>query len=59
MPAEAGIQLFEDVLDPGFRRGDDPRGFLRNPQHSICLLFTTKDVTDMLQIRKKRKTRKG
>jgi hypothetical protein len=22
IPAEAGIQLFQDVLDPGFRRGD-------------------------------------
>ena len=29
IPAKAGIQLFEDVLDPGFRRGDDPRDFLR------------------------------
>jgi len=23
IPAKAGIQLFQDVLDPGFRRGDD------------------------------------
>jgi hypothetical protein len=22
IPAEAGIQYFQDVLDPGFRRGD-------------------------------------
>jgi hypothetical protein len=22
IPAEAGIQVFEDFLDPGFRRGD-------------------------------------
>jgi hypothetical protein len=22
IPAKAGIQLFQDVLDPGFRRGD-------------------------------------
>jgi len=29
IPAEAGIQLFQDVLDPGFRRGDDPPDFLR------------------------------
>ena len=27
IPAKAGIQLFQDVLDPGFRRGDDPRDF--------------------------------
>jgi len=24
IPAKAGIQLFRDVLDPGFRRGDAP-----------------------------------
>src|SRR4030042_5786834 len=29
IPAKAGIQLFQDVLDPGFRRGDDLRDFLR------------------------------
>jgi hypothetical protein len=29
IPAKAGIQSFPDVLDPGFRRGDDPRNFLR------------------------------
>jgi len=28
IPAKAGIQLFQDVLDPGFLRGDDPRDFL-------------------------------
>jgi hypothetical protein len=27
--AEAGIQVFQGVLDPGFRRGDDPIDFLR------------------------------
>jgi hypothetical protein len=32
IPAKAGIQLFQDVLDPGFRRGDAPRNFLRNHQ---------------------------
>ena len=25
IPAKAGIQLFRDVLDPGFRRGDAPK----------------------------------
>ena len=25
IPAKAGIQLFQVVLDPGFRRGDDPK----------------------------------
>jgi hypothetical protein len=30
IPAKAGIQLFQVVLDPGFRRGDDPRDFLRD-----------------------------
>jgi hypothetical protein len=30
IPAKAGIQLFQHVLDPGFRRGDDSRDFLRD-----------------------------
>jgi hypothetical protein len=34
IPAKAGIQLFQDVLDPGFRRGDAPRDFLRDHQDS-------------------------
>jgi hypothetical protein len=28
IPAEAGIQSFQAVLDPGVRRGDDMEGFL-------------------------------
>jgi len=32
IPAKAGIQLFQDVLDPGFRRGDARRDFLRDHQ---------------------------
>jgi len=32
IPAKAGIQLFQDVLDPGFRRGDGWRYFLRDHQ---------------------------
>jgi hypothetical protein len=32
--AGAGIQLFQAVLDPGFRRGDAPRDFLRDHQIS-------------------------
>ena len=31
-PAKAGILLFQNVLSPGFRQGDDPRDFLRDPQ---------------------------
>jgi len=27
IPAEAGIQLFQEVLAPGFRRGDASRDF--------------------------------
>jgi len=27
IPAKAGIQLFQDVLDPGFRRGGASRDF--------------------------------
>ncbi len=34
IPAKAGIQLFQDVLDPGFRRGDAPKDFLRDHQNS-------------------------
>ena len=30
IPAKAGIQLFQGVLDPGLRRGDDPIDFLRD-----------------------------
>ena len=33
IPAKAGIQLFQGVLDPGFRRGDDPKDFLRDHQY--------------------------
>jgi hypothetical protein len=32
IPAKAGIQLFQDVLDSGFRRGDALRHFLRDHQ---------------------------
>ena len=39
IPAKAGIQLFQDVLDPGFRRGDDPRDFLRDGQVQITFGF--------------------
>jgi hypothetical protein len=35
MPAEAGIQLFQEVLDPGFRRGDASWDFLRDHQFSF------------------------
>jgi hypothetical protein len=38
IPAKAGIQLFQVVLDPGFRRGDDPRDFLRD--HQNCLRYS-------------------
>jgi hypothetical protein len=29
IPAKAGIQLIHNVMDPGVRRGDDQRDFLR------------------------------
>jgi len=32
IPAEAGIQEYQGVLDPGFRRGDDFGDFLRTHQ---------------------------
>ena len=34
IPAEAGIQCFEALLDPGFRRGDGFGDFLRVHQFS-------------------------
>jgi len=34
IPAKAGIQLFQVVLDPGFRRGDASSDFLRDHQNS-------------------------
>jgi hypothetical protein len=34
IPAEAGIQPFRAVLDPGVRRGDDMKDFLRVHQDS-------------------------
>jgi hypothetical protein len=39
IPAKAGIQLFQDVLDPGFRRGDASRDFLRDHLYSFLQLF--------------------
>jgi hypothetical protein len=35
IPAEAGIQSFQAVLDPGVRRGDDMKDFLRLHQNCI------------------------
>jgi hypothetical protein len=32
IPAKAGIQLIQNVLDPGFRRGDDQKEFLGTRQ---------------------------
>jgi hypothetical protein len=33
IPAKAGIQLIHEVLDPGVRRGDGQRDFLRTHQY--------------------------
>jgi hypothetical protein len=35
IPAKAGIQCFQEVLDPGFRRGDAMEDFLRDHQSLI------------------------
>jgi hypothetical protein len=32
IPAKAGIQLFQGILDPGFHRGDGLFDFLRDHQ---------------------------
>ncbi len=39
IPAKAGIQLFQGVLDPGFRRGDDPKDFLRDHQNCEVKIY--------------------
>ena len=39
IPAKAGIQLFQDVLDPGFRRGDDKSDLLRDHQFWFFLIL--------------------
>jgi hypothetical protein len=33
IPAEAGIQEYQELLDPGFRRGDGFGDFLRGHQY--------------------------
>jgi hypothetical protein len=44
IPAKAGIQLFQGVQDPGFRRGDEPKDFLRDHRgwSPSCLVKRTK-----------------
>jgi len=55
IPAEAGIQSFQDVLDPGFRRGDAPRDFLRDHQPSIIpILECFFSVTSVISEAKKK-----
>jgi hypothetical protein len=40
IPAQAEIQLFHFVLDPGFRRGDDPGDFLRGHRNYMAKMKT-------------------
>jgi hypothetical protein len=47
IPAEAGIQLFQNVVDSGFRRGDDPIDFLRNHRFSCGQDYKRKSVTGL------------
>ena len=44
IPAKAGIQLFQGVLDPGFRRGDDPKDFLRD--HHNCVMMIQEEINE-------------
>jgi hypothetical protein len=46
IPAKAGIQLFQDVLDPGFRRGDDAEVFLRD--HQVWAVRTSNLLSDSI-----------
>jgi hypothetical protein len=43
IPAKAGIQLFHDILDPGFRRGDNPRDFLRD---HLLLIYKKNNLSE-------------
>jgi len=43
IPAEAGIQEYQGLLDPGFRRGDGLEGFLRT--HHLSLVTCHFPVT--------------
>jgi hypothetical protein len=39
IPAEAGIQANQEFPDPGFRRGDGLKDFLRTHQRKYELIF--------------------
>ena len=45
IPAKAGIQLIQAVLDPGFRRGDDPSDFLRIHQFLMYSINSLASLT--------------
>jgi hypothetical protein len=51
IPAKAGIQLFQDVLDPGFRRGDNPRDFLRDGQVQINFGFESLNLRHLSSLK--------
>jgi hypothetical protein len=42
IPAEAGIQESQGLLDPGFRRGDDLKDLLRSYKECLSKLVTDK-----------------
>jgi hypothetical protein len=42
IPAKAGIQLFQGVLDPGVRRGDGLKDFLRARQSLLALFILSR-----------------
>jgi hypothetical protein len=59
IPAKAGIQLFQDVLDPGFRRGDAPRDFLRDHQIYSSRKGTARQAVPLIQNNEKPFIRQG
>ena len=50
IPAKAGIQLFQDVLDPGFRRGDASRDFYETI--NIDDLVKSRDIADGARLKR-------
>jgi hypothetical protein len=53
IPAKAGIQQYKPLLDPGFRRGDGLKDFLRHHLHKVFPNIP-KDFRDLCGLRGKR-----
>jgi hypothetical protein len=59
---KAGIQIFQDVLDPGFRRGDDGRDFLRKHHPYVEAILGPRGLSNkglMIHLLPERRIKKG